>query len=57
MILANSVVPSLSLVKEEQQIKCAHFTEKLMLHAQTEEEVLDPAAILIGEYLNLKLTP
>jgi hypothetical protein len=27
----------------------------LMLHAQTEEEVLYPAAILIGEYLKLKL--
>lgn len=31
------------------------FAEKLMLHAQTEEEVLYPAAILIGEYLKLKL--
>jgi hypothetical protein len=28
--------------------------EKLKLHAQTEEEVLYPAAILIGEYLKLK---
>jgi len=26
-----------------------------MLHAQTEEEVLYPAAILVGEYLKLKL--
>ena len=25
--------------------------EKLMLHARTEEEVLYPAAILVGEYL------
>ena len=33
----------------------ARFAEKLMLHAQTEEEVLYPAAILIGEYLKLKL--
>ena len=31
------------------------FAEKLMLHAQTEEEVLYPAAILIGEYLKLKI--
>lgn len=29
--------------------------EKLMLHAQTEEEVLYPTALLIGEYLKLKL--
>jgi Hemerythrin HHE cation binding domain len=35
----------------------ARFAEKLMLHAQTEEEVLYPAAILIGEYLKLKLKP
>jgi len=27
----------------------------LMLHAQTEEEVLYPAAILVGEYLKVKL--
>ena len=31
-----------------------HFAEKLKLHAQTEEEVLYPSAILIGEYLKLK---
>jgi hypothetical protein len=34
----------------------AHFAEKLMLHAQTEEEVLYPASILVGKYLNLKLS-
>jgi hypothetical protein len=34
-----------------------HFAEKLKLHAQTEEEVLYPAAILIGEYLKLKRGP
>jgi len=33
----------------------ARFAEKLMLHAKTEEEVLYPAAVLIGEYLKLKL--
>jgi hypothetical protein len=33
----------------------ARFAEKLMLHAKTEEEVLYPAAILVGEYLKLKL--
>ena len=30
------------------------FAERLMLHARTEEEVLYPAVILIGEYLKLK---
>ena len=33
----------------------ARFAEKLMLHAKTEEEVFYPAAILVGEYLKVKL--
>ncbi len=40
--------------KEENKSEYAHFAEKLKLHAQTEEEVLYPAAILVGEYLKLK---
>ncbi|HZN25838.1 MAG TPA: hemerythrin domain-containing protein [Burkholderiales bacterium] len=31
------------------------FAEALMLHAQTEEEVLYPAAELVGQYLEIKL--
>jgi len=31
------------------------FAEKLVLHAQTEEEVLCPAAILVGRWLESKL--
>jgi hypothetical protein len=41
--------------QRENQMAYAHFAEKLMLHAQTEEEVFYPTAILIGEYLKLKL--
>jgi hypothetical protein len=33
----------------------AQFAEALMLHAQTEEEVTYPAAILVGEYVRDKL--
>lgn len=33
----------------------SRFAEKLKLHAKNEEEVAYPAAILIGEYLKLKL--
>ena len=44
-----------SAAKAENRLEHAHFAEKLMLHAQTEEEVLYPASILIGEYLKLKL--
>jgi Hemerythrin HHE cation binding domain len=41
--------------KRENQMEYARFAEKLILHAQTEEEVFYPTAILIGEYLKLKL--
>lgn len=33
----------------------AEFSDKLILHAQTEDDVSYPTAILIGEYLKLKL--
>jgi hypothetical protein len=33
----------------------AHFAEKLISHARTEEEVLYPAALLVGRYLKLRL--
>ena len=41
--------------KREQKLEFVRFAEKLMLHAQTEEQVSYPTAILIGEYLKLKL--
>lgn len=40
--------------KKEKRPDVVHFAKKLMLHAKTEEEVLYPAAILIGEYLKLQ---
>ena len=41
--------------KREGRPEVARFAEKLTLHAQTEEEVLYPTSILVGEYLKLKL--
>lgn len=41
--------------KTENHPEVASFAEKLMLHAQTEEEVSYPAAILVGEYVKYKL--
>jgi hypothetical protein len=41
--------------EDEKLSEHARFAEKLTLHAQTEEEVLYPAAILVGEYVKLKL--
>jgi hypothetical protein len=41
--------------KEAGKMEYAKFAEALMLHAQTEEEVSYPTAILIGEYVREKL--
>ena len=41
--------------KRENRTEYVRFAEKLILHAQTEEEVSYPTAILIGEYIKLKL--
>ena len=43
-----------SAATEEGHNEHARFAQKLILHARTEEEVLYPAAILLGEYLKLK---
>lgn len=40
---------------EENHPEIVVFADKLMLHAQTEEEVYYPAAILAGEFIKLKL--
>jgi hypothetical protein len=41
--------------REEGKPKCIRFARKLTLHAKAEEEVFYPAAILVGEYLKLRL--
>lgn len=50
-----AVVATLRRLREaarrEQKPEAARFVEALTLHARTEEEVLYPCAILIGEYL------
>jgi hypothetical protein len=37
--------------RAEERPEFARFAEKLILHARTEEEVMYPAAILVGEWL------
>lgn len=44
----------IDVAKAEGKSDCARLAERLILHAQV-EEVAYPAAILIGEYLKLKL--
>jgi hypothetical protein len=41
--------------RSERKPEFVRFAEKLMLHAQSEEQVTYPTAILIGEYVKLKL--
>ncbi len=40
--------------RDEKHPEVMRFADKLQLHAQTEEEVLYPAAILVGEYLKIR---
>ncbi len=40
--------------RDEKKPEFVRFAEKLKLHAQMEEQILYPAAILVGEYLKLK---
>lgn len=53
-----SIVAALDKLEEaarsEDRPEYAEFAEKLKLHAQTEEEVSYPTALLIGEYVMLK---
>ena len=41
--------------RKEGKMEYLNFSKNLILHAQTEEEVVYPAAILIGEYLKATL--
>ena len=43
--------------KAEKRTDAERFAEKLRLHAETEEQVLYPAAILVGEYVKAHLGP
>jgi hypothetical protein len=51
----DEIVTALQRLSEAAQAESkpehAHFAQKLMAHARTEEEVFYPAAILIGRYL------
>lgn len=44
----------IEVAKKENKTEIVFFAEKLKLHAKNEEEVLYPAAILVGEYLKLR---
>ncbi len=46
-----------SVAIDEGKPEWAEFADELRLHAQLEEEVLYPAAILVGEYVKTQLQP
>ena len=54
-VIVSALDNMVRVAKSEGREEYIHFAEKLKLHAQTEEEVSYPAAILIGEYVKLKL--
>lgn len=43
------------MAQTERRPECAELAKDLLLHARTEEEVLYPAAIVLGEYVKLRL--
>ncbi len=45
----------IAAAKAERKPEYIRFAEELQLHAETEEQVLYPAAILVGEYVKLRL--
>jgi len=50
-----AVEEMLDAARAAQRIDYVEFAEKLINHARMEEEVMYPAAILVGEYLRLLL--
>ena len=45
----------IAAARAENKLNVVHFAEKLMLHAQTEEQVSYPTSLLIGRYVRSKL--
>ena len=45
------------LARKEKATVHEHFAERLAAHARTEEEVLYPAAILVGDIIRTRMAP
>ena len=54
-LIVTALQDLLRAATKEGHVGFARFAQKLILHAQMEEEVLYPASIVVGEYLKLKL--
>ncbi len=53
MAIVGKLQDLVEAAKKGGRMEFAHFAAKLVLHAKTEEEVLYPASILVGDYLRL----
>lgn len=53
--ITGAVEEMLDAARAAKRIEYIEFAEKLINHARMEEEVMYPAAILVGEYLRLRL--
>lgn len=53
--IVGALMKLIEAAKAENRPEVAHFAEQLMLHAQMEEQVAYPTAILIGRYVKLRL--
>ena len=53
--IISALINLIDAAKKENKMEYVQFADKLMLHAQNEEEVLYPTSILIGEYLKLQI--
>ena len=54
-LIVTALKDLLRAATDEQHPAYVQFAQKVMQHAQHEEEVLYPAAIVVGDYLKLKL--
>jgi hypothetical protein len=54
-LIVDALQKLLQAASAEQHTGYTRLAQKLILHAQLEEEVLYPGSILVGEYLRLKL--
>ena len=54
-LIVNALRRLMQAAAAEKQQGAAQFAQKLIQHAQLEEEVLYPAALLVGEYLRLRM--
>lgn len=54
-LIVNALRTLMQAATVEKQPGAAQFAQKMIQHAQMEEEILYPAALLVGEYLRLKM--